>query len=475
MLQNTTMSSLSCGFSTWIIPWLQIILNMDSFCMETNGTRAELSPELIKVKDAFTILQVTCCILGVFGNILNLQTLRSPSLQTVPFMYIKSLAIFDLIALTMILIHYCLVSTTKMAFVMYYTTYIEAPFINGFLISGLYCSFLLTLERYFLISRPHQKPTPFPREQARRRIYTMLALSFLIHLPMVLQRRLSVNENGEYVIKNNVELLCQEPNWSLYNYYKLIRECVRFLIVISMTIINIIIARKLQITKKRRRRLVRRSSPQNEIPNGISADSESNVNSFTMRREDSNLIRSFTEKKLTVLMISICVIFLLGNVPQIVVMILQNEAMETNFNFQLYRHCSNTLEVLNHCLNFYVFCIASSEYTRAFLLNCNCLQNMMYRFPRIARFVSRRRSSSVMVSSGGFGVANREYLSMESVQEEQKKWVVDPSTSPYSQTDSNLRSILVTGAREPRQKKSLTIVNHCAVEEDVNSHEVTQI
>lgn len=98
-----------------------------------------------------------------------------------------------------------------------------------------------------------------------------------------------------------------------------------------------------------------------------------------------------------------------------------------------------------------------------------------------------------MVSSGGFGVANREYLSMESVQEEQKKWVVDPSkqfylkkkriiitwsilgTSPYSQTDSNLRSILVTGAREPRQKKSLTIVNHCAVEEDVNSHEVTQI
>lgn len=34
-------------------------------------------------------------------------------------------------------------------------------------------------------------------------------------------------------------------------------------------------------------------------------------------------------------MISICVIFLLGNVPQIVVMILQNEAMETNFNFQV--------------------------------------------------------------------------------------------------------------------------------------------
>lgn len=46
-------------------------------------------------------------------------------------------------------------------------------------------------------------------------------------------------------------------------------------------------------------------------------------------------MKSFTEKKLTVLMIVICIIFLLGNVPQIIVMILQNESMEHNFNFQV--------------------------------------------------------------------------------------------------------------------------------------------
>ena len=99
-----------------------------------------------------------------------------------------------------------------------------------------------------------------------------------------------------------------------------------------------------------------------------------------------------------------------------------------------------------------------------------------------------------MVSSGGFGVANKEYLSMDSIPEEAKNWVVDPSkkltifasldyyfiiilgSSPYAHADSNLRSILVTGNREPRQKKSLTIVNHLAVEEEINSdHEVTEI
>lgn len=40
-----------------------------------------------------------------------------------------------------------------------------------------------------------------------------------------------------------------EPTWTIFNYYKMMRECFRFLCVVIMTILNIIIARKLQLNK----------------------------------------------------------------------------------------------------------------------------------------------------------------------------------------------------------------------------------
>ncbi|VDK50316.1 unnamed protein product [Anisakis simplex] len=111
------------------------------------------------------------------------------------------------------------------------------------------------------------------------------------------------------------------------------------------------------------------------------------------RRESASLMRSFTEKKLTALMFSITFIFLIGNLPQIFVMVLQNEAIEGNFSFQLLRNIANALEVLNHCLNFYVFCMASSEYTRAFLLNCFFASRFLSMIPACARFIYTTKPS----------------------------------------------------------------------------------
>lgn len=47
----------------------------------------------------------------------------------------------------------------------------------------------------------------------------------------------------------SIVLHCREPNWTIYSYYKLARECLRFCIVILMTLFNIVIARQLQLTK----------------------------------------------------------------------------------------------------------------------------------------------------------------------------------------------------------------------------------
>ncbi|CAJ0558040.1 unnamed protein product, partial [Mesorhabditis spiculigera] len=76
-------------------------------------------------------------------------------------------------------------------------------------------------------------------------------------------------------------------------------------------------------------------------------------------------------------------------------MVLQNDATDKLYGFQLYRNISNMLEVLNHCLNFYVFCMASSEYTRAFIVNCFCLRHAISMCPGCVKLINGRRSSSL--------------------------------------------------------------------------------
>ncbi|RCN53682.1 hypothetical protein ANCCAN_00176 [Ancylostoma caninum] len=173
----------------------------------------------------------------------------------------------------------------------------------------------------------------------------MLGLAALLHLPMMLQNTLRLDDDGTYHMSNNVELLCREPHWTVFNYYKMIRECLRFFFVALMTFLNVIIARKLQLNKMRRRRLVRRS-----IPCEASSPEHQSINrpsspetTFNSSRRESNLVRSFSEKKLTALMVVICVIFILGNLPQMIVMVLQNEAMDNQYGFQVSSSTHNLL------------------------------------------------------------------------------------------------------------------------------------
>lgn len=82
------------------------------------------------------------------GNILNLLTLRSPTLKTVPFIYIRALAIFDLVGLNAIILH-CVLQAHPFdsVIVTYYEVWVQDVLINSLLVAGLYTALLLTLER----------------------------------------------------------------------------------------------------------------------------------------------------------------------------------------------------------------------------------------------------------------------------------------------------------------------------------------
>jgi hypothetical protein len=75
-----------------------------------------------------------------------LITLRT--LKTVPFIYIRALAIFDLVGLSAIILHFVIQAHDfDSAFLIYYEVWIEDVLINSLLVAGLYTALLLTFER----------------------------------------------------------------------------------------------------------------------------------------------------------------------------------------------------------------------------------------------------------------------------------------------------------------------------------------
>uniref|UniRef100_A0A914D041 G-protein coupled receptors family 1 profile domain-containing protein n=2 Tax=Acrobeloides nanus TaxID=290746 RepID=A0A914D041_9BILA len=303
-------------------------------------------------------------------------------------MYIRALAIFDLMGLLGILVYLLSDSLPYYYPIVFFRTYVAEILMNSFLVAGLYCAVLLTVERYWLIHKPHKKRLFSIEKTVIFKIIAVLLLSILLHTPMILQNTIKTTPSGLPIKGNNRKVLCKEPWWTIFAYYKMCRETLRLLCVALLVSLNIIIAKKLQIAKKNRRMLIKRSSTTvNECPELV-------VNGAN-KEKARNLMKSFTEKKLTALMIAICFIYVIGNIPQIGVMILQNESVETMYSFQMFRQIANTFEVLNHCINFFIFCMASSEYTRAFLLYCTCLRRLLLSIPACATIIHKRRLTSL--------------------------------------------------------------------------------
>ncbi|KAL3083161.1 hypothetical protein niasHS_010963 [Heterodera schachtii] len=374
---------------------------LDRFCSPDDGTTSLPDPALTSLKSTFRCIMVAISLIGVAGNVLNLVTLRSPSLRNVPFMFIRALALFDLISLAAILLHFVLDSVHINANpVVFYEVWVQDVLINSFLVAGLYCAVLLTIERYLLIRKPFTTGGRLLSIESTVlvKICFALLLAIFLHSPMALQNkakctRMEAGEcAGHWAKGNNVELLCHQPAWALFNYYKMGRECLRFFCVLLLIVLNAKVARSLQVAKRNRRLLIKRVSmppePQQQQHTQLLA-TPTNGDLKGAKREMNSLMRSFTEKKLTALMVAICVIFAFGNIPQMVVMVIQNESLEHSYKFQVFRQLANTAEVLNHCLNFFIFCMASSEYCRAFL-SLSPVRCLLHHFPLCASLANAR-------------------------------------------------------------------------------------
>lgn len=344
--------------------------------------------------------------LGIFGNVLNLITLRSSTLQNIPFMYIRAIAVFDLLCLPLVGLACSRLwqATPKFSYhLTFYQAHIERPLINVLLTASLFTALMLTVERYYLICKPHNIRRTHnvvnPRLAAKLYIFFCLLMSTVLHVPMLFEKVTTCTSASSMFNVTQTSLTCsikdnRHFSQTLLKTSRLTRELVcRFLPVILLAFLNAIIVKTLQKLKHRRRQMTLKSTTLMSMASSPSTEQPpmETITKSTSKRRSNSYLGSFTEKRLTTMMMAITVIYVVGNVPQSISMIMNDDSRGDDFVYQLFRSFANTMEICHHCLNFYIFCLTSRDYSKSFLRHCSYVKRFLVSF--VFRRFGLRRSS----------------------------------------------------------------------------------
>lgn len=82
----------------------------------------------------------------------------------------------------------------------------------------------------------------------------------------------------------------------------------------------------------------------------------------TRRRSSRNNGKLQLEKKLSVLLRAIVVLFFVTMTPSSILSLVYSETHEPSFGFQVFRATANNLELANFALNFYVYFLCSKDF-----------------------------------------------------------------------------------------------------------------
>lgn len=336
---------------------------------------------------SYAIIVPILIIFGICGNILHLITLRSKTLRSVPFLYIRAIAIFDLAALSFCIV-FCL-SMTSATFsgkypinyvVAFYLAHLQSPLLNLLLTASIFTALILTVERYrsASMSKFYQlRVVQYAQKvKAKCYIFASLFLSFLLHALMAFENIVVCQPSDVY---DNCTVTVETEYFLSRNftfYYNWTREVLcRMVSVMLLAVLNFVLVKKLQDIKRRRNVMTLRQS-----------------NLIQLERARST-VNSFTEKRLTTMMIAITLIYVVSNLPQSVSMVLTDESRKDDYAFQIFRAFCNIMEIGNHCINFYIFCLSSQDYLQTFIRRFRRLKN------HFLYFVCRQRPRKESVDS----------------------------------------------------------------------------
>lgn len=306
---------------------------------------------------AYGIVSSVIIALGILGNLTNLVVLTRPNLKGVTFVYLTWLAISDLMSLlvslsSMFRLHGMQPRSYTAAA---YYSHVEMPLVNAFMASSVFLVVALTVDRYFSVCLPTRFKEIHNTERARRSIAAAYICAFILYIPVCFQKFPVVIpfSNGTQYIACDYPPVVSHP---IFKGYLMVKEViVRIGPVILLAILNTTIIVTFRKTLKKRRDLLNMSC----VATGNH-----------QQRESGKKYRE--EQRLIILLGGIVILFFISMTPAAVLTILISDDKEFNFGFQLFRAIANVLELSNYGMNFYVYCMCSSEIRRTFVHLVTC-------------------------------------------------------------------------------------------------------
>lgn len=363
-----------------------------------NQSNADLEHQLDQLRwVAYGIVAPIIIAVGLVGNIANLFVLSRPNLKSVTYVYLMWLAITDLLCQLFIIPSLVVLSgkhfgeDVESYHSAIYHAHVELALINGLMAASVFIVVALTMDRYVSISKPTKFKKIHTFRRARWTIGTACLSGVLLNLPMCFYKQVSpVPADPSNVTYYSVQLnarVVQHSAWKVYLWTKEIMT--RLGPALLLAILNTVIIRRfLRLVRKRRqRRLAQKavcrpaSAPSSMTSSAQDSSSGTQVSSASlsattqMATSQSSGSSFREERRLVMLLGGIVVMFFVAMTPAAFVSLFNADEYDKDFNFQLFRAFANDMEFLNYAMNFYVYCLCSSEIRRTFvqILCCNKL------------------------------------------------------------------------------------------------------
>ncbi|CAI5455610.1 unnamed protein product [Caenorhabditis angaria] len=312
------------------------------------------------------------CAIGIVGNITNLIVLASRRLRAVSYMYLRALAVADLLCMLFVLIFVSteLINKNGSALSQYklyqiYQCHFMLTLINWALGAGCYVVVALSLERYISIVFPMHFRTWNSPQRATRAIMLAFLLPAMFYIPYAITRY-EGTQHFDPATNRTIYSMNDHPNYKTFTWqiYKWTREAfLRFLPIIILTVLNI----QIMIAFRKRQKMFQQLTKRKEQGT----------------QKDDTLMYMLGG---TVLMSLVC------NIPAAINLLLIDETLKKRLDYQIFRAVANLLEITNHASQFYVFCACSTDYRTTFLQKFPCFKADYTNRDRLRSFVRRTQS-----------------------------------------------------------------------------------
>lgn len=344
---------MKCGGEEWLTP--QNSSNSLFIRDVLNITFDE--PLLILKEVAYEWVLPIIVAVGVAGNLLNLVVLARPFIKGATKIYLTSLAVTDvcvmMFAIPMIFRLSRHFSPEKVYWTAFFHAHLELFLSLTFVTASVFIVISLTADRYLSVCLPDTFRSVHTARNAKTVVFWAYVAAVIFNFPItflknVCLERDKLSGNRMWNYHENIDI----SRTAYFKMYLTVLELgTRFVPMCLVTLLNVLIVKKLRQLTKIRIRLRPKSI-------SLMREAEDSIYAKNQRSE---------EKRLVALLKATVGLYLVTMAPPAFLPFFYTEERESDFGLQLYRALANILETANCALNFYVYCFCSRDFRMAFL------------------------------------------------------------------------------------------------------------